>query len=90
MEKRYYDFSEMNQGQSKSLSFQRCGECSDNAGCYNNDFCLPTPSDIVGGTLTMVFADMQPLESVYPLETALCKGTLFPNLNKPFYGGRSR
>ena len=37
--------------------------------------------------LTMVFINMQPLESVYPLNEAFNAGTLFPNLNKPFYGG---
>ena len=37
--------------------------------------------------LTMVFINMQPLESVYPLNEAFENGTLFPNLNKPFYGG---
>ena len=37
--------------------------------------------------LTMVFINMQPLESVYPLNEAFDAGTLFPNLNKPFYGG---
>ena len=37
--------------------------------------------------LTMVFINMQPLESVYPVQEAYAVGTLFPNLNKPFYGG---
>lgn len=37
--------------------------------------------------LTMVFINMQPLESVYSLNEAYEAGTLFPNLNKPFYGG---
>lgn len=37
--------------------------------------------------LTMVFINMQPLDSVYPLSEAYDVGTLFPNLNKPFYGG---
>ena len=30
--------------------------------------------------LTMVFINMQPLESVYPLSEAYEEGTLFPNL----------
>lgn len=37
--------------------------------------------------LTMVFINMQPLDSVYPVSEAYCVGTLFPNLNKPFFGG---
>ncbi len=40
--------------------------------------------------LTMVFINMQPLDSVYPLCEAYCNGTLFPNLNKPFVGGMQR
>lgn len=40
--------------------------------------------------LTMVFINMQPLDSVYSLDEAFCNGTLFPNLNKPFFGGMSR
>ena len=39
--------------------------------------------------LTMVFINMQPLDSVYPLNEAYDEGTLFPNLNKPFLGGMS-
>ncbi|MGN0492439.1 MAG: spore coat associated protein CotJA [Acutalibacteraceae bacterium] len=37
--------------------------------------------------LTMVFINVQPLDSVYPVEEAYTAGTLFPNLNKPFLGG---
>jgi hypothetical protein len=58
--------------------------------CLNDDFCRPSPKDMNGGILTMAFIDMQPLESVYPLESAFCNGTLFPNLNKPFMGGKRR
>ena len=39
--------------------------------------------------LTMVFINMQPLDSVYPLNEAYDEGTLFPNLNKPYLGGMS-
>lgn len=37
--------------------------------------------------LTMVFINMQPLDSVYPPCESFCNGTLFPNLNKPLTGG---
>lgn len=40
--------------------------------------------------LTMVFINMQPLESVYSEDEAYKNGTLFPNLNKPFLGGKRR
>lgn len=40
--------------------------------------------------LTMVFINMQPLNDVYPLDKAFCRGTLFPELDKPFLGGARR
>ncbi len=56
--------------------------------CINNDYCVLPPRDKNNGILTMAFVDMQPLESVYPPETAFEYGSLFPNINKPFNGGR--
>ena len=72
-----------------------CRRCADSAevnipNCINDDFCVPAPENMNGGILTMAFVDMQPLDSVYSPEVAFCNGTLFPCLNKPFYGGRSR
>lgn len=57
--------------------------------CFNPDYCVETPAGN-NGVLTMAFVDMQPLESVYETEKALERGTLFPNLDKPFYGGRNK
>lgn len=56
----------------------------------DNDFCTASPANRNDGILAMAFVDMQPLESVYPQETAFCNGTLFPNLNMPFYGGNCK
>ena len=58
--------------------------------CVNTNYCSPSPKHMNGGILTMAFVDMQPLESVYPPETAFCSGSLFPNINKPFFGGNIR
>lgn len=58
--------------------------------CISTDYCVQSHKDMNGGILTMAFVDMQPLESVYPPETAFCSGTLFPNINKPFFGGNIR
>lgn len=58
--------------------------------CINTDFCVDAPEMRNGGILAMAFVDMQPLENVYPNETAFSSGTLFPNLDKPFYGGMKR
>lgn len=43
---------------------------------------------IGGGVLAMAFVNPQPMASVYDLPQAFSNGTLFPDLNKPFYGGK--
>ena len=61
-----------------------------NPKCIDDDFCTEHPQSRNNGILAMAFVDMQPLQSVYPQETAFCNGTLFPNLNMPFYGGNCK
>lgn len=57
--------------------------------CLEDNFCVSSPPTVNGGILTMAFVDMQPLDSVYRADTAFCRGTLFPNIDKPLYtGGR--
>jgi len=85
MDKRYNDMSEI----------YRHNNCNNNnrvtvEGCIDSNFCVSAPYDMNGGILTMAFVDMQPLDEVYSLQEAFCNGTLFPNLNKPFYGGRKQ
>lgn len=38
--------------------------------------------------VAMCYVPLQKLETVYEPETALMQGTLFPELDKPFLGGR--
>lgn len=40
--------------------------------------------------LTMVYGPMQALNKTYHSEDALCRGTLFPELDKPFKGRKAR
>ncbi len=41
--------------------------------------------------LTMAFVNIQPLNAVYDVDTGFTKGTIFPNLDKPFLaGGKAR
>ena len=89
MEKRFYEFSELYNSRTTANG---CKECKSNIipACIDDNFCLREPDCRNDGILTMAFVDMQPLESIYPESKALCNGTLFPNLNKPFYGGNSR
>ncbi len=57
--------------------------------CFNGDFCLDTDYNAVGGNiLTMAFVNMQPIESVYETQDGFSRGTIFPNIDKPFYGGK--
>lgn len=63
---------------------------SENTGCVNDNFCVKTPKNRNDGILTMAFVDIQPLESVYSMSEGFSNGTIFPNLNKPFMGGKAR
>lgn len=93
MNRRLYDFEDMcNETHDNRVL---CENCSENGevmvpNCIDTEFCLTTPRNINNGILTIAFVDMQPLDSVYPVETAFCNGTLFPNIDKPFFGGRKR
>lgn len=58
--------------------------------CINTDFCVEAANKDNSNVLAMAFVNMQPLDTVYPNETAFSSGTLFPNLDKPFYGGMRR
>lgn len=57
---------------------------------FNSDYYVAPPRDFNDGILTMAFVNMQPLDSVYETEKSFDKGTLFPNLDKPFFGGRNK
>ena len=50
---------------------------------HNNDF-SKIPLDEL--PLTMSYVPMQKIGTLYSEQEALCRGTLFPELDKPFYG----
>lgn len=57
--------------------------------CFNGNFCLETDYNAVNSNiLTMAFVNMQPCDSVYETEDGFKRGTIFPNIDKPFYGGK--
>ena len=56
--------------------------------CIDTDYCSASPVSTNNGILIMAFVDMQPINGVYPENVAFCNGTLFPNLNKLFFGGK--
>ena len=46
------------------------------------------PSHIVAPALAMVYSPAQEFDDLYDYHTALCRGTVFMALDKPFMGGR--
>lgn len=55
--------------------------------CFDTNFCKPQETQSSEGILTMAFVNPQPLDYVYEEGMAFNNGTLFPNINKPFYYG---
>ena len=87
MENTYMNFSDFYRDLKLNNSNQRIKNMSS---CLNTDYCVEIPHNRNDGILTMAFVDMQPFENVYSMSDAFSSGTLFPNLDKPFYGGRCR
>ena len=91
MERRLYDLNQMLRD---NIPCDDCQKTQRPMGmipdCINTDYCVESPKSMNNGILTMAFVDIQPLDTVYPNETAYSSGTLFPNLDKPFYGGTKR
>ena len=49
----------------------------------------PVGNDCLAGhSLAMVYSPCQDFEGIYAPEEALCRGTIFMELEKPFYGAR--
>ncbi len=90
MNKRFWGLDELYRYNAANNSNPDCTDCQNSVPCLNTDYCTPTPRNIPDDVLTMAFINMQPLESVYPPETSFSNGTLFPNINKPFYGGMQK
>ena len=59
--------------------YQRCG--CENCGCHNG--CDSCQEELLLG---MVRIADHAFENAYEFERALARGTLFPELDKPFYG----
>ena len=58
-------------------------------------FCAPcgfesAPTHIVAPALAMVYSPAQEFDDLYEADEALCHGTLFRELDMPFYGARKR
>ena len=87
------DYADMFRSYNKNAMWQMLSareNNTQNSNCINNNYCALEPRENTDGVLTMAFVNMQPLDSVYTPAEALCKGTLFPNIDKPFMGGMRR
>ena len=56
--------------------------------CFDTNPCNPPQTQPTDNVLTMAFVNMQPLDYVYNEAEAFSNGSLFPNITKPFYGGK--
>lgn len=84
MDSRIYDMLELYKHKNEPMTTRTHAK-----ECLDTDFCIPTdynPKE--SNVLTMAFVNMQPIETVYETEQGFCKGTIFPNIDKPFYGGK--
>ncbi len=53
----------------------------------NRNYCLETDYSAVNPEiLTMAIINMQPIDNVYESEEGFSRGTIFPNIDKPFMG----
>ena len=87
MENTYIDFSKFY----RDLNMKNpTKNIANTESCLNTDFCVASPENRNNGILTMAFVDMQPLDTVYSMSDAYRNGTLFPNLDKRFWGGKCR
>lgn len=89
MNRRLYEFAEYDRNSLDNTLCKKCARDMETAipECINGDYCMPSPRNINSGILTLAFVDSQPLDTVYQTDMAFCRGTLFPNIDKPFYGG---
>lgn len=87
MDKSIFDFLEL-QNKEKFNQMFSTNNVTDN--CIKDDYCVIASNENDSSVLTMAFVNMQPLDSVYELDEAFKNGTLFPNLNKRFYGGMQK
>lgn len=87
MDKSIFDFLELQNKEKFNQMFSTNNVAKD---CIKDDFCVVSSNENDSSVLTMAFVNMQPLDSVYELDEAFKNGTLFPNLNKRFYGGMQK
>ncbi len=88
MDRRIYDMLDMYGRADHTALNNNTVQCKE---CFDPDYCLKTDyNDDKNGILTMAFVNMQPLDSVYGTDEGFPRGTIFPNIDKPWFGGRKK
>ena len=64
--------------------YRSCGACR------NQPAPVPQGNCGIAETLAMAYIKDQPFGEVYSMSEALCRGTLFPDLDKPYCAGGKR
>lgn len=85
MDRKMFNFSDY---RNRAENFDDNGEVMPQI-CFDTNVCNPPTAQNTADVLTMAFVNMQPLDYVYDEALAFKNGTLFPNINKPFYYGGS-
>lgn len=76
------------QGPMMPRGMDRCGECTDMRMPNETEDCKKERDDMRHMPLTMAYVPWQRFECTYEPVQGLHEGTIFPELNKPFYGRR--
>ena len=66
------------------------GNIADRQSCHNEQTDMYKPECACKNIPVMVFIEMQPFGKMYNEAEGLCRGTLFPALDKPFTGRGGR
>ena len=72
------------------LNTEDASDCAvETAACVRKTDCADCDLSVVDGLpLGMMYAPVQTFRKLYDVSEALCKGTLFCELNLPFQGGQ--
>ena len=73
----------------ESLIYDDRFDDEDDFGCFDTGCNNDRHWNLTRFPLAMAYVPMQPWEKPYDLETGLRRGTIFPKLDLPFYGGEA-
>lgn len=81
MDKRIFDMLEQYKQMNRSENLVNFKEVPMHEFCLETDYSAVDPR-----VLAMAFINMQPLDDVYETEDGFSRGSIFPNIDKPYLG----